>query len=244
MKLNTEGIVIRENETGENDRVVTLLTKDAGVIRAFVRGAKTVRNRNMSGTQLFGYSRLSVYRGRDAYTVDDAQPIEVFFKLRENIEYLSLAQYFCELFAFFAPTEESADDYLSLLLNALYLLSNGKRPQPLIKAVTELRVLCLSGYMPDIVACGECGKFSDETMYFDCENGKLFCSECKGSGRAINMGVVTALRYICYSEPKKIFNFTLSDEGLKKLSELTETYMKVHAQRGFKTLDFYKSLLP
>ena len=73
---------------------------------------------------------------------------------------------------------DEAEDFLKLMLNSLHFLANGTRPQLLLKAVTELRMLCLAGYMPDLTACEGCGKFEDTTMYFDKENGRLFCADC------------------------------------------------------------------
>lgn len=243
MHLNTEGLVIMEKSTGESDRIVTLLTKDYGIIRAFVRGAKTVKNRNHSGTQIFAYSKFSIYRGRDAYIIDEAQPLEVFYKLRENLEYISLAQYFCELSIELVPEETPSEEALSVMLNALYLLSNGKRPQPFIKAVTELRLMSISGYMPNLLACDGCGKYTDDTMYFDSANGTIHCFDCTASGIPLTVGVLTAMRHICLSDPKKIFSFSLSDEGLRYLSSVTEEYISRHIDKRFKTLAFYKSIL-
>lgn len=242
MHLNTDGLVVKEKTVGENDRMVTLLTKDYGIIHAFVRGAKSVKNKNQSGTQIFAYSKFSIYRGRDAYIVDEAIPLEVFYKLRENLEFISLAQYFCELVTHLAPEEMPSEEHLSVMLNSLYLLSNGKRPQPFLKAVTELRLMSISGYMPSLLACEKCGKYSDETMYFDSANGFIHCSECSGYGIPISAGILTAMRHICLVEPKKIFSFTLPDDSLNLLSAVTEDYVSKHIDKKFKTLSFYKSL--
>ena len=83
MNSTTKGLVIREQTTGENDRLVTLLTADHGLVRAFVRGGKQLKNRRAAATSLFCYGEFALYRGRDAYTVDSAAPIEVFFGLRQ-----------------------------------------------------------------------------------------------------------------------------------------------------------------
>lgn len=67
------------------------------MVRASARGARNLKSRNASATQLLSYSRLSLYKGREKYIIDDAQPIQVFFDLRSDLEKLALAQYFCEL---------------------------------------------------------------------------------------------------------------------------------------------------
>lgn len=243
MNLNTDGVVIREKGTGESDRSLRILTRDYGVLHAFARGAKSVKSHKQSGTQLFAYSKLSITRSKDAYVVTEAQPLEVFFNLRSDIERLSLAQYFCELTGELAPQELPAEEYLSLLLNALYLLTGGKRPQPFLKAVMELRLMSISGYMPDLVACTQCGQYIDDEMYFDYRNGCLYCSHCGQSGQRLTPGVLAAMRHICFADSKKVFSFTLSDDGLRKLSVITEGYMHTHLNHSFKTLGFYKSVL-
>lgn len=243
MHLSTDGIVIREKGTGESDRYVTLLTREYGVLHAFARGAKSVKSEKQSGTQIFAYARFCITRGKDAYVVTEAQPLEVFFGLREDIERLSLAQYFCELAGELAPEEMPAEEYLTLLLNSLYLLTHGKRPQPFLKAVMELRMMSISGYMPNLVACTECGKYIDDEMYFDRRSGCLYCRSCGETGERLTPGVLAAMRHICFAEPKKLFSFTLSDDGLRRLADITEGYMHTHLNHTFKTLQFYKSVL-
>ena len=58
----------------------------------------------------------------------------------------------------------------------------------------------------------------------------------------INSAVVKALRHIVFADFDRLFNFRLSENSMKKLSEVTEKYLLYHLGREFKTLDFYKSL--
>lgn len=242
MKFRTDGLIIREQQTGEDDRLVTLLTRDRGVIRAFVRGAKRIKSKSQSATQLFAYGSYSVYRGRDAYSIDEAQPKEIFFDLRNDLESLSLAQYFCELAGEFAPVEDDADEFLRLILNALHMLMNKKRPQAQLKAVVELRILCLSGYMPDLTACGECAQESGEAFLFSPVEGQIFCENCRErhTGILLPDGVLRAMRHICYSEDSKLFSFSLGEENMNILGDVTERFLLLQTAKKFKTLDFYK----
>lgn len=242
MLLKTDGVVIREKGTGESDRFVVLLTRDYGVIHAFARGAKSLKSEKQSGTQLFAYADFTISRGKDAFVVTEAKPREVFYKLREDIEHLSLAQYFCELAGLLAPEEMPAEEYLSLLLNALYLLTSGKRPQPFLKAVLELRLMSISGYLPDLVGCAKCGTYTQEEMFFDRREGCIYCSGCADHGEPLPPGVLAAMRHICYAEPRKVFSFTLSDTGLQKLANVTQGYMHAHLNHTFKTLQFYNQI--
>ena len=233
MNSTTKGLVIREQTTGENDRLVTLLTADHGLVRAFVRGGKQLKNRRAAATSLFCYGEFALYRGRDAYTVDSAAPIEVFFGLRQDIDRLAAAQYFAQLSYELAAEEQPAPELLRLLLNTLYMPAAQKRP---------LR-LSISGYMPNILACANCGTYETPVMYFDVDGGCIYCENCPKAGAvAVPKTVMTAVRYICLTEPGRIFGFALSPEEMALLGRVTEQYTLRRLDRRFTTLEFYKSL--
>lgn len=104
VQTQTEGLIIKSRDINENDTVVKILTGDLGLISAFANGTKKVKSRTASAAvSPMTYSRLTLYRGRESYIVDDAKAIDVFFGLREDIEKLSLANYFASLRASFRP---------------------------------------------------------------------------------------------------------------------------------------------
>ena len=245
MRLTTKGIVIKEQTVMESDRLVTLLTADYGLVRAFVRGAKKANNRFISSTSLFCYASYALYRGNDAFVISDAEPIEVFFPLRSDIEKLSLAQYFAQLALELAEEERHSDEMIRVLLNGFYLLCKGEMPYKKIKSVVELRIACLGGYMPNLVACDNCNTYESDTMYFSIERGDIRCAECGNvyGYIPVGLGVITAMRFIIFSDIKKIFSFSLPDESLDILADLTEKYLISKIQHPLSTLEFYKSLL-
>lgn len=249
MQINTEGLVLMEKSVGESDRLVTVLTRDEGVIRAFAQQAKRLQNRKLSSTQLLSYSRLSVYKGRDKYIINDAWPIESFFDLRLDMERLSLAQYFCELAVVLAPEEAEAGDFLRLMLNSLHFLAKGLRPGLQLKAVVEMRMLALAGYMPDLVCCRDCGCYEADTMFFLPRSGGIVCGDCFSPASQqeepaipLPRGVMTALRHTIYADFDKLFSFRLSDDGLRLLADASEQYLLSTVQQRFTTLDFYHQM--
>ncbi len=243
MRISTKGLVIREQTTGESARLVTLLTADYGLVRAFVRRAKQMKSRMNSATSLFAYGDFSLYRSKDAFVVDDAVATEVFFGLRKDIERLSLAQYFAQLAFELGAEEQPCEELLRLTLNSLHLLCKGEKSLMQIKAVFELRAMCLGGYMPGILACDNCGTYETPLMYFDTLEGKIYCENCPKTGAIpLPKTVITAVRFICLTEPSKIFSFSLSDENMKLLSDVAEKYMLSRVQRKLSALEFYKGL--
>lgn len=246
MQVKTQGLIIKEQTIGESDRLVTVLTRDEGVVRAFARKAKTMKDSKRSGTQLLCYSRLNLYVGRDKYIINDAMPIEVFFGLRGDITKLSLAQYFCELSAALIPEGVDGGAYLRVVLNALHFLSKGTRPEKLLKALVEMRMLSHAGFMPDFVGCTQCGVYEAPQFFFLPQAGCLCCSNCfhEGSQSAFQLGpaAVRGMRHMLYADMERLFSFQLSGNALREASEASEAYMYSVVQKKLQTLDFYHAV--
>lgn len=244
MNLTTKGLILKEQNIGERDKLVTVLTEDFGVLRAFVRGAKAVKSKKQAATTKFCYARLSLYQGKDSYIIDEAQSIEMFFGLRDSLDKLALAEYFLELGFLFSPEAENARENLRVLLNSLYMLAHEKRPPKMLKALTEFRLLALEGYAPNLVACDKCGCFETDVMYFDMTDGLLYCENCAPATApfALPLGVVSALRHIVFADIQQLYNFSVDESLLEELSYVTETYLCRKTERKFKTLEFYNSI--
>ena len=133
MQMITDGIVIKENDVGEYDRAITVLTRDFGIIHAFAVGARRLKSKKNTSTSLLAYSRFSFADNGKSIRVDEATPIEMFFPLRYDIVRLSAAQYICELCGTLAPREEPAEMFLRIVLNTIFFLTQPERdplPRP------------------------------------------------------------------------------------------------------------------
>lgn len=245
MQLTVKGLVIKENSFGESNRVISVLTATHGVIRCFAHGAKSIKNKKSAGTSLLCYSEFSLTKTKDTYRVDDASVIDMFFDLRSDIESMTLAQYFCELFGALTPEETDSQMFLRLILNSLNFLCNKKRNIYLIKAATELRMAVLCGYMPDLVACNECAAFENDIMFFNLSDGVLFCPNCRHTqfdNVVLSKTLLAAMRHITYCDFSKLYNFDMPLSALKELSNITEKFLIVQTELHFNALDFFNSL--
>ncbi len=241
MKLNTDGLILKSKRTGESNRLVTVLTRDLGVVSAFANGAAKVAGKSSSATETLCYSTFTLSENKGTYTLSEAVPVEVFFELRSDIERLSLAQYFCELVMNLAVEGEDASELLRLTLNSLYLLSKDLRPMSFIKAVFELRMMTAAGFMPDLAACTVCERDDIAEPLFNINDGVVTCQSC-GTGVAVGRGVLAAMRHICTGDFERVFSFEISEKSLKKLAEISERYVIAHCSRRFTALDFYNNL--
>ena len=83
--LKTTGVVIRQTKVKENDLIITIFTKDFGVIRAAAKGARGFKNQRAAGTSLFAYSEFVLLPGKDLYRVQSCDLIESFYSLTSNV---------------------------------------------------------------------------------------------------------------------------------------------------------------
>lgn len=242
MSLVTDALVLKVSDVGESDRVITLLTSDYGVIRAFANRAKKFNSKMQSASQTLCYGEFNIYAGKDSYVVNDATAKEVFFDLRRDIEKVALAQYFCSLAVELIPEGEPAPESLRVILNSVAYLQSDKRSKDFLKAVTEFKLLSLSGFAPDVSVCGICGKNPAGNVRFDQYAGKFYCSTCSGKGQLITPGVLTAIRFITLNPVNRIYSFSLSPSDEKMLTRISEEYLLARLNKSFKALDFYKSM--
>jgi DNA repair protein RecO (recombination protein O) len=248
MQVKTDGLIIRELNVGEYDRIVTILTRQKGVVRASARGARRVNSRLSTATRLFCYSDFNMFSGREKYIINDAEPMEFFLGVNRELEKLALAQYFAQLCGFLAPENEPAEFYLRLILNALHFIDSGNKPLQLIKPVFELRILTMSGYMPDLVACRSCGVYEAQTIYLEPLSGNLICSECAESfpqtspRTALSKGALAAMRHAVYADFERLFSFSLPQSASGEFADAAQSYLLCRLERSFPTLDFYNGL--
>ena len=248
MLTTLTGLVVRERAIGEADKYIDILTDSHGLIEVSVRGAKKLTAKHGSAAQLFAYSTFCIAQRRDRYYLNSADPIRIFYGLRQSIESVSLASYFAEVLCAAVRPEEQKSDLLRLTLNTLHFLEQNARPLPLLKALFELRLLTELGMMPNIVCCDVCGEYAPEEIEFYLSSGIFVCRECAeqttdhSEHMTVSGTVLQAIRHIVLADFDRLFHFRLGDASLQSLSALSERYLLLHLDRSFKTLDFYHSL--
>lgn len=243
--LVTRGVVLRETETRETDKILTLLTPDHGKIAVIARGARRKNCRFTAAAQALAFSEWTLYHRGDWYYANEGETLELFAGLRKNLSQMSLGFYLAELTEAVTLEEVPAGELLRHLLNGLYAMDRLHKPEALVKAAFEFRLLCLSGYEPLAEACAVCGKEQPTEPVLDAVQGVVRCRSCGSpTGQILPLCAdsLAALRHIVYGDPKRLYSFSLPEDALRRLSCAAETYTAVQLEREFRTLDFYKGL--
>ena len=247
-----EGVVILEHPVGENDKYITVLTRDIGRAEIYVKGANKITARNHAATQLYALSRFSVTAREHKFVLTGSELIHDFYNIRLDIKKLALACYISDIMRY-AVTSNNAqheETVTRLVLNCLYMLDTDKRSCDFVKSVFELRFMSEIGFIPSLLGCAECYTYSADTMFFMVDKSCFYCEEHftengfeeNFNNIRIKPSILGAMQHICLSEFNKLFGFRLSDYGQAKISEIAEKYLCTHLSRTFRSLDYYHSV--
>lgn len=248
MHITTMALVLRTVDYKETDKILTLLTQDQGKLTASARGCRKKGSAIAAGCQLLAWSEVVLYDYQGRWAVKEAAAERLFQGVRDDIERLALGCYFAEVAELLAVEGESSPELLSLTLNSLHALDKmQEKPLALVKAAFEWKAMALAGYEPLIDGCDVCGASPPKEPRFHLREGVLHCAGCRdGVGEGISMPLspqaLAALDHIVHGDPKRLFSFRLEGEGLKQLANTAEAYLHTQLERGFSTLDYYKSL--
>ncbi len=260
-EIKQNGLVIFERDLGENDKLLNILTERYGKLTVIAKGAKSVRNRHMPSCQLFSYSSFGLRKKGNYYYITDSDLIENYYDIRNDILKLSLSTYLCDVVCDVTQEGNNDDEILRLTLNMLYAISKDIKPLEVIRAVFEIRIAGELGFSPDLEHCASCQSCQADSYYFDIIDGIIMCPKCKseinfasdanaflekGLSKPISIvskSIVDSFNYIIFARQERVLSFSLDDSQWTSFFDVAEKYLLNHLERGFFSLDFYKSMI-
>lgn len=241
----TRALVVRSVDYKDSDKILTLLTPDLGKV---VRRSQGLRKKGSAiaaaASCCAGPSWCCLTGAANGRSLRHLL-CGSFWECAGTWTSLALACYFAEMAEVLSVEGMPSPGLLSLTLNSLHALECLDRPPEQIKAVFELKAMCLAGYEPLIEGCALCGEENPEQAWFHLREGVLCCARCRESGDGwvpLTPGILAAMRHVVYGDDKRLFSFRLGGEDLGALSRLTEDYVQTQLERGFGTLDFYHQM--
>ena len=248
MLVTVDGIVLGRRDVGENNCFLDVLTNEFGVIEVTAHGVKKLNSKNASATGLFSYATFCLNKSRYTYSINSTTPKYSFYKLSSDLRKLSLAVYFADIIKFTSATEQGDGNILRFFAVTLYKLEKEGADLSLVKAIFELRIASMLGFMPDLRACSECACYEHEKMIFIWDESKIICEDCFDSYFSeslhylLSPSLLYAMRYVVYSPFEKVYSFSLKGETAERFYYFAESYLQRQLGRDFKSLDYYKNL--
>lgn len=243
--ITATGIVIKEVNSGEADKFITVLLKDYGKMTIFCKGARNTKSKFLAGASIFSYSEFVIFMGAKTPTLCSVSLIESFYNLRLSYDNLVCASYFTQMADKLILTDVNTDDFIRLIFIALKKLCKDDANINFVMSVFEFKFLEILGIFPASHFCGNCNKsfldFVDENKVFFDLNG-LICYNCSQKSDEqkilVDYSTIYVINYILDADIKDVFNFTTSEETLLKLKRCVKLFIKENIDETFKSLEF------
>lgn len=241
----TEAIVLKRRDYGEADRILTVFTPEQGKLVLLAKGVRKTRSRKAGHVEPFTYSTLLVARGRTWDLITQAETIEPFLGVREDLERTSYAYYFAELLDGFTEERDSQPSLFALFRETLGRL-NVTQELRLLARSYELRLLALAGYQPQLFHCVECrDRLEPVTNYFSPADGGVLCprhGEGKAATEPLPLSVFKSLRFIQTRDWDTVSRLNLSEGLHGELERLLQSYIVYQLERKPRSIAFLRTL--
>jgi len=243
--FRTEAIVLRRSDFGEADRLLTLFSRDYGKIRAIAKGARKPQSRKTGHVELFMRTRFLLAEGRDLHIITQAELVEAYAALREDLVRTTYASYACELLDRFTTEDDRHEDMYDLLAEALDWFAAADDVM-LAARTYELRLLTMAGFRPQLFECLSCREpIREQDQFFSAELGGILCPNCHTEdGRAVPITAVAVkvLRYL-QTRPWEVVKMLQLKRPLhREIEALLHHYITYLLERDLKSVDFLHRL--
>ena len=226
-----EGIVLRTYKLGESDRIVSILTRGHGKVRAVAKGVRKTKSRFGSRLEPCSHVQLLFYEGRELDIVTQAETIDHFRPIRDDLDRLTRAVSMLEAADQLGLEGEPNDPLFQMLLGALKALSN--HSGPMVVPGFYLKVLALEGFRPVVDVCVECGA-AEELVSFDLESGGMRCRDHR-RGQALSAEAVGLLNDVLGGRLASALNVERSS-ATNEVDHLAVRAMEHHLERRLRSI--------
>ncbi|MBA3654208.1 MAG: DNA repair protein RecO [Actinobacteria bacterium] len=232
MRLYSDhGVVLRTIKLGEADRIVTLITEGRGKVRAVAKGVRKTKSRFGGRLEPMTHVALQLYEGRELDTITQAETVDHFRTIRDDLDRVARAQSLLEVVDQVAQERQANPALYRMLVGGLRALAAANAP--LLVPAFFWKLLALEGFQPLLDQCASCGE-TDDLVAFDFEEGGVLCIRDR-RGVAISPGALDLLRRILGGGLAAALNEP-AGPSTAEVSHLAEAALEHHLERRLKSL--------
>lgn len=240
-----EAVVLKRRDMGEADRLLTCFTRDRGKLTLIAKGIRRPTSRKAGHLELFSHARLLVARGRTWDIVTQAEAVQVFLPLREDLLRTSYAYYVAELLDRFTQEQDENQPMFELLLETLGRLCEAQELRLPVRYF-ELHLLRLAGFQPELFLCVACGEpIQPNTNYFHPTKGGVVCPRCgsdMAGAREISLPALKVLRYMQTRDYTAVHPLHLREAVHREIEDILHHYMLTILEQNVKSTRFIRLL--
>jgi len=243
-QLVLQGMILSTMPIGEYDKRIVLLTTKRGKITAFSKGSRRSSSSMLGATSAFVFGEFSLIEGRTSYTLVGANISNYFMELRNDITSTCYGSYFLEFAGYYARENVDGTHLLKLLYATMRILCKKVISERLIRRIFELKILVINGEYPQCFQCVNCGAVKD-LSYFSSLNCGIVCASCKSRMPdviKITESALYAMQYMISTDIEKLYTFNVSDDVLKILERIMDSYLGMYIDKSFKSLGILQAM--
>lgn len=239
--IKTSAVVIRTADFKDADRMLTLLTKDYGLMSAKVKAARKQTSKLFCSSGLFCCGEYELYAKGGYYGVRGCNITHSFQKLPEDYNAYSAACFIADAAGKVAQEDYPAPKLFALVVNALFALETKAVDADTAVCYFLQRLFLIEGLYPSLDACILCGRA--DVSYFSAEHGGALCPDCAKTygGEMISGEALDTLRLMADVIPKDMGKLQISERMGNRLKTLLISYLEHALQHPLKTSKFIKS---
>lgn len=237
----TEGIIIKRNDVGEADRMLTLMTPHGKVI-ASAKGVRKTTSRLAGHLELLSYCQLQLASGRNRDVITQSVAVERFEALQQSLLTMAAGYYVAEMTDVMVGDEDAVAPVYLHLRDTLRMLCQPCQIDMVIHWYT-LRLCDAVGYRPQLVACAVCGEvLAQDAKHWSMPQGGMLCQECarhNAHAPQISLALFKLLRFV-QREPLAVVAETVqADELHYQMFQLLQRWMLYISERTIRAAAFY-----
>lgn len=237
----TKGVVLKSFKLGEADKVITIITEKKGKVAAVAKGIRRTKSRFGARLEPFTDLELIIHEGRNLSTITQAEIVRLFDGVTGALDKINYGYAMIEMVDKMSVEDHPDPRIYRMLIKALDLLDKVRNGSELILATFDVKLLALTGFMPNLLECVVCSGKDKRFTDFSLSQGGVICKSCAGSElNSINISesaleLGKKLLYIKFADLRQV---KTDKSTLQEIERLIISHIAYHLNIRLKVREF------
>lgn len=250
-QFTTNVINLKSYNLSEADKIIVMYSKEKGLIKGVAKGLKKTTSKLGGRMDMLVANKLMINKGKTLDTICQAEALNTFFNLRNDMDKLFYAMYASEIISNFgSENDPNSEEIYTLFYSLLDKLSQAKTKENILLNIIkfQLKIMDITGYSIELNDCVKCLKEpNSEEIYFSIEQGGILCKDCSTNlckKVKIPKKIIEFLNAMLQSdfETKTKYDDLMTEKIGDICINLLKNYIEYYSPKKFKTTQMLESI--
>lgn len=239
----TQAVVIKSMDLGEADKIVTLFSPALGKIRAVAKGIRKTKSKFGARLEPFTYVNLLLYKGRNLDIVSQAEILKPFTAIKSDLDRINYGSLMLDIIDKVSQEGEKEKELFRLLLSAFETLAEMSEGFELLLAAFQLKIVALTGYLPQFSLCVGCGEQlpREQGGKLNFTLGGILCTRCGSvdpEAQPISPQAMSLMGKLLRADRSKLQEMVVERAVQRELFTLAQMYLNYYLEIRLKSFDY------